>query len=129
MPRLAGVEIPDKKQIRYALTYIYGIGPARSAKILKSANIDPARMASDLKTEELSLLRDAIEKNYKVEGELRRELLVNVKRLRDISSWRGLRHQRRLPARGQRTRTNTRTVRGNVRKTVGSGKKPAASPT
>ncbi|MDP2734859.1 MAG: 30S ribosomal protein S13 [bacterium] len=129
MPRLAGVNIPDKKQIRFALTYIYGIGPARSGKILKEAKIDPARKAADLKTEELSMLRDLIEKNYKVEGELRRELMVNVKRLRDINSWRGLRHQKRLPARGQRTRTNTRTVRGNVRKTVGSGKKPAASPT
>jgi len=129
MPRLAGVEIPDKKQIRYSLRYIFGVGPARSEKILQTAKIDPMTKASALKTEELGQLRDAIEKEFKVEGELRREIMTNIKRLRDINSWRGLRHQKRLPARGQRTKTNTRTVRGNVRKTVGSGKKPAASPT
>ncbi|MCH7828385.1 30S ribosomal protein S13 [Patescibacteria group bacterium] len=129
MPRLAGVNIPDKKQIKVALTYIYGIGEAASVKILQQAKINPQKEAGELKTEELSILRDIIEKGFKIEGSLRREVMLNIKRLRDIGSWRGLRHQKRLPVRGQRTSTNTRTVRGNVTKTVGSGKKPAASPT
>jgi len=129
MPRLAGINIPDKKQIKVALTYIYGIGAAASEKILQQANINPQKKAGELKTEELSTLRDIIEKGFKIEGGLRREVMINIKRLRDIGSWRGLRHQKRLPVRGQRTSTNNRTVRGNVRKTVGSGKKPPASPT
>ena len=129
MPRLAGVNIPDKKQIRVSLTYIYGIGEPASKKILQQAKIDPQKKAGELKTEELSVLRDIIEKGFKIEGGLRREVMMNIKRLRDIGSWRGLRHQKRLPVRGQRTSTNNRTVRGNVRKTVGSGKKAAASPT
>jgi len=129
MPRLAGVNIPDKKHIRVALTYIFGIGGAASERILKQVKINPQKKAGELKTEELNQLRDVIEKDFKIEGDLRREVMMNIKRLRDIGSWRGLRHQKRLPVRGQRTSTNTRTVRGNVRKTVGSGKKPAASPT
>lgn len=129
MPRLAGVNIPDKKQIRVSLTYIYGIGEPASKKILQQAKIDPQKKAGELKTEELSVLRDIIEKGFKIEGGLRREVMMNIKRLRDIGSWRGLRHQKRLPVRGQRTSTNNRTIRGNVRKTVGSGKKAAASPT
>ncbi|MCH8244701.1 30S ribosomal protein S13 [Patescibacteria group bacterium] len=129
MPRLAGVNIPDKKQIWVSLTYIYGIGEPASKKILQQAKIDPQKKAGELKTEELSVLRDIIEKGFKIEGGLRREVMMNIKRLRDIGSWRGLRHQKHLPVRGQRTSTNNRTVRGNVRKTVGSGKKAAASPT
>ena len=129
MPRLAGVNIPDKKQIRFSLPYIFGVGKASSDRILKKAKIDGQKKAGELTTQELSVLRDIIEKELKVEGDLRREVMLSVKRLRDIGSWRGLRHQKRLPARGQRTKTNTRTVRGNVRKTVGSGKKPAATPT
>ena len=129
MPRLAGVQIPDNKRIDISLTYIYGIGRTLSSRILKQANIDPSRKGSQLKTEEINLLRDIIEKSYKIEGELRRELMANIKRLKDIGSWRGFRHMRRLPVRGQRTRTNNRTIRGNVRKTVGSGRKPAATPT
>ena len=129
MPRLAGVNIPDKKHIKVALTYIYGIGEAASVKILHQAKINPQKKAGELKTEELSALRGVLEKGFTIEGDLRREVMMNIKRLRDIGSWRGLRHQKRLPVRGQRTSTNTRTVRGNVRKTVGSGKKPAASPT
>ena len=129
MPRLAGVNIPDKKQIRVSLTYIYGIGEPASKKILQQAKIDPQKKAGELKTEELSVLRDIIEKGFKIEGGLRREVMMNIKRLRDIGSWRGLRHQKRLPVRGQRTSTNNRTIRGNVRKTVGYGKKAAASPT
>ena len=129
MPRLAGVNIPDKKQIWVSLTYIYGIGEAASKKILQQTKINPQKKAGELKTEELSVLRDIIEKGFKIEGGLRREVMMNIKRLRDIGSWRGLRHQKHLPVRGQRTSTNNRTVRGNVRKTVGSGKKAAASPT
>jgi len=129
MPRLAGVNIPDKKHIKVALTYIFGIGLARSERILQQAKTNPQKKAGELKTEELNILRDIIDKEFKVEGALRREVMMNVKRLRDIGAWRGLRHQKRLPVRGQRTSTNSRTIRGNVRKTVGSGKKPAASPT
>ncbi len=129
MPRLAGITIPDNKNIEVSLTYIFGIGPALSRKILEQAKISPLQKASKLKTEELNLLKEIIEKNYKIEGELRREQMMSIKRLKDIGTWRGVRHMRRLPARGQRTKTNNRTIRGNVRKTVGSGRKPAATPT
>lgn len=129
MPRIAGISIPDNKNIVVSLGYIYGIGPALSLKIIQEAKVSPTVRASQLKPEELNRLKDIIEKGYKVEGELRREVLSNVKRLRDIGSWRGLRHMKKLPVRGQRTKTNMRTVKGNVRKTMGSGRKPAASPT
>jgi len=129
MPRLVGVNIPEKKQIKIALTYIFGIGSANSVRILKQAKINLQKNAGELTTQELSALRDILEKEFTIEGDLRREVMMNIKRLRDIGSWRGLRHQKRLPVRGQRTSTNSRTIRGNVRKTVGSGKKPAASPT
>lgn len=129
MPRIAGINIPDNKQIIIGLSYIYGIGPSLSGKILKQAKIEPARKASQLTTEEVNRLKEIIEKNYKIEGELRREIMMNIKRLKDISSWRGIRHIKGLPVRGQKTKTNTRTIRGNVRKTVGSGRKPAATPT
>jgi len=129
MPRIAGINIPENKQIETSLTYIYGIGVSSSRKILNEAKINPATRAKDLTQEEINRLKDIIEKNYRAEGELRREILMNIKRLKDISSWRGMRHMRGLPVRGQRTRTNTRTVRGNVRKTVGSGRKPPPEPT
>lgn len=129
MPRIAGISIPDNKQIEIGLTYIYGVGPSLSKKILKQAQIDPKRKASELSAEEISRLKDIIEKNYIIEGELRREKMMNIKRLKDIGSWRGLRHIKGLPVRGQRTKTNTRTVRGNIRKTVGSGRKPSAEAT
>ncbi|MBI2038323.1 MAG: 30S ribosomal protein S13 [Candidatus Nealsonbacteria bacterium] len=129
MPRIAGINIPENKQILIALGYIYGIGRPLAGKILKEAAINPSVLAKDLKVEEMNRLKDVIEKNYKIEGELRREIMMNIKRLKDISAWRGLRHMRGLPVRGQKTRKNTRTVRGNVRKTVGSGRKPAAEPT
>lgn len=129
MPRIAGVNIPEKKQIKIALTYIFGIGLPNSTRILKQVKIDPQKKAKDLSAEELTMLRDSLEKEFTIEGDLRREVMMNIKRLRDIGSWRGSRHQKKLPARGQRTSTNSRTIRGNVRKTVGSGKKPAASPT
>jgi small subunit ribosomal protein S13 len=129
MPRIAGVNIPEKKQIFVALTYIYGVGLPLSRKILNSAKIDPYKKASQLTADETNRLREIIEKNYKVEGDLRREIIINIKRLKDIGSWRGMRHIKGLPVRGQKTRTNTRTVRGNVRKTVGSGRRPPAEPT
>ena len=129
MPRIAGVNIPDNKKIEVALTYVYGIGLALSKKILKEAHIDENRRASDLKTEELSKIKDIIEKNYHIEGMLKREIMMSIRRLHDIGSWRGSRHAKHLTVRGQRTRTNSRTVRGNVRKTVTSGRKPAATAT
>ena len=129
MPRIAGVNIPEQKQILIALTYIYGIGLALSRKILREAEIDPFIRAKDLTADEINRLKEIIEKNYKIEGELRREVMMNIKRLRDVGSWRGIRHIKGLPVRGQRTRTNTRTIRGNVRKTVGSGRKPPPTPT
>jgi len=129
MPRIAGVNIPENKQILIALCYIYGIGRPLADKILKEADIDPSIKAKDLKADQINRLKDIIEKTYKIEGELRREIMMNIKRLKDVSAWRGLRHMRGLPVHGQKTRKNTRTVRGNVRKTVGSGRKPAAEPT
>ncbi|OGZ69997.1 MAG: 30S ribosomal protein S13 [Candidatus Staskawiczbacteria bacterium RIFCSPHIGHO2_12_FULL_38_11] len=129
MPRIAGVNIPENKRIAIAVTYIYGIGNSLSKKILSEVKIDPNKKASELTQKEVNDLRDLIEKNYKIEGDLRRQVMINVKRLKDIGTWRGLRHMKKLPVRGQRTKTNTRTVRGNVRKTMGSGRKPAASPT
>jgi len=129
MPRIAGVNIPDNKRMEIALTHIYGIGRSLSSKILSQAKIDLNLKANKLSAEQLNLLKDIIEKKYKIEGELRRERMMNIKRLKDIGSYRGVRHIRGLPVRGQRTRTNTRTVRGNVRKTMGSGRRPAAEKT
>ena len=129
MPRIAGVNIPDQKPILIALTYIYGIGLSSSRKILSEAGVNFQKRAKDLTQEEVNALKEIIEKKYLIEGGLRREIIMNIKRLKDIGSWRGLRHLKGLPVRGQRTRTNTRTVRGNVRKTVGSGRKTPAEPT
>jgi small subunit ribosomal protein S13 len=129
MPRIVGINIPDNKHIEIALTYIYGIGRSLSRRILTSAQIPFTKKAAALTPQELNSLKEFIEKNYKTEGDLRRQIMMNIKRLKDIGAWRGLRHAKKLPVRGQRTRTNTRTVRGNVRKTVGSGRKPAAEPT
>lgn len=125
MPRIAGVNIPDNKRIEIALTYVYGIGRTLSNKILAQAKIDPNIRAQKLTAEEINRLREVIEKGLRVEGELRRERMMNVKRLKDIGSYRGIRHAKGLPVRGQRTKTNTRTVRGNVRKTMGSGRRSA----
>jgi small subunit ribosomal protein S13 len=129
MPRIAGINIPDNKQIVFALPYIYGVGLTLSKKILKQAGIQPERKASTLTSEETGRLKEIIEKNYKIEGELRREIMMNIKRLKDVNCCRGVKHIKGLPVHGQRTKTNSRTVRGNVRKTVGSGRKPAATPT
>ncbi len=129
MPRIAGINIPDNKQIGVGLGYIYGIGLSLAKKILKETKIESTRKASELTADEVSKLKDIIEKNYTIEGELRREKMMNIKRLKDIGTWRGLRHIKGLPVRGQKTKTNNRTVRGNIRKTVGSGRKPPAEAT
>lgn len=129
MPRIAGVNIPENKRIEIALTYVYGIGRSLAGKILKQAKINPDVKAAKLSTEEVSKLREVVEKEFQVEGELRQDKMMNIKRLKDISCYRGMRHQKGLPVRGQRTKTNTRTVRGNVRKTMGSGRKKSAEKT
>ena len=118
MPRIVGVDIPKEKRIEIALGYIYGIGRALSNKILKIANVNPDKRAKDLTEEEIARLSSVIQKDYKVEGDLRREVSANIKRLIDVGSYRGLRHRRGLPVRGQRTKTNARTRKG-PRKTVG----------
>ncbi|MBI3957312.1 MAG: 30S ribosomal protein S13 [Chloroflexi bacterium] len=123
MARIAGVDIPRDKRVVISLTYIYGIGRTTSDQILEAMGIDPSKRVRDLDNNELTLLRDYIDKNYRVEGDLRREVSMNIKRLIEIGSYRGLRHRRNLPVRGQRTRTNARTRRG-VRRTV-AGKKRA----
>jgi small subunit ribosomal protein S13 len=128
MLRISGATIPENKRIEIALTYVYGIGLFSSKEILKQAGIDSSRRVSDLKTDELNKIREIVEKKYRTEGILRKEVMMNIKRLKEINSWRGSRHTKKLPTRGQRTKTNSRTVRGNVRKTVGSGKKPPPSP-
>jgi len=129
MPRVSGVNLPNQKQIVIALTYLYGIGLTLSKKVLADAKVDPLKKTNDLTSEEVSRIQELITKNYKVEGELRKDKMLNIKRLKEISCWRGGRHARGLPVRGQTTRVNSRTVRGNVRKTVGSGKKAAPAPT
>lgn len=123
MARIAGVTIPAQKRIIVGLTYIYGIGDNRAAQILKQAKVDENIRAKDLTLEQENAIRVIVEKEYRVEGELRREVMGNVKRLKDIGSYRGSRHAKKLPVRGQRTKSNSRTVRGNVRKTAGSGRR------
>ena len=130
MARVAGLDLPKNKRIDVALTYLYGIGKATSNQLLEKLNgaIDPTTRVKDLNENQLSLLNNLLTKEYKVEGELRRDVQANVQRLYEINSYRGARHRRNLPVRGQRTRTNARTRRGR-RKTVGAGKaeaKPAA---
>lgn len=125
MARIAGVTLPKEKRIEIALTYVFGIGKKISNNILVQTGIDPNTRTKDLSEEQVNNLREVIEKDYKVEGELKREILTNIKRLKEIGSYRGSRHAKNLPVRGQSTKTNSRTVRGNVRKTVGSGRKPA----
>ncbi len=131
MPRLLGIDIPKEKRTEIALTYIYGIGRTLSNKILKIANISPDKRAKDLTEDEVARLATIIQKDYKVEGDLRRDISANIKRLIDAGTYRGFRHRRGLPVRGQRTRTNARTRKG-PRKTVGiqrqKSEKPAAKP-
>jgi len=127
--RIAGVTIPNEKRVEIALTYIFGVGRPRSNDILKAAGVDRNKRVKDLNEEEVNKLRVIIEKEHRVEGDLRREIMGNIKRLKEIGSYRGLRHARNLPVRGQRTKTNSRTVRGNKRQTAVSGKKMAAQKT
>ncbi|MCB0083015.1 MAG: 30S ribosomal protein S13 [Caldilineaceae bacterium] len=124
MARIAGVDIPREKRVEISLTYIYGIGRKSSQDILANTQIDPNTRVKDLDENQLTRLREYIDRNYKVEGDLRREVSMNIKRLIEIGTYRGLRHRRNLPSRGQRTRTNARTLRGS-KKTV-AGKKRAA---
>jgi len=122
MARIAGIDLPKEKRIEVALTYIYGIGLPLSIKILKQAGVNPDTRAKDMKEDEVSRVAAIIQKEYKVEGDLRREISQNIKRLIDIDSYRGYRHRRSLPVRGQRTKTNARTRKG-PRKTVGVTRK------
>lgn len=123
MARISGVNIPTDKRVEIALTYIYGVGLTRSQKILKQTNIDGNTRVKDLTEGEIGRIREVLEKNFKVEGDLRREVSLNVNRLKEVGSYRGTRHKLGLPTRGQRTKTNSRTKRGGKRVTVGSGKK------
>ena len=120
--RISGITISEKKQLAFGLTDVYGIGRARAKKILEAAGIDHTKKPADLNTDEENKIRQAIEQ-YRVEGDLKREISGNIKRLKDIRSYRGTRHAYGLPVRGQRTKTNSRTRRGNVRKTMGSGRR------
>lgn len=129
MPRIAGINIPDNKKIIYSLAYLYGIGQNLAKKIILESKINPNKRAKDLTVEELNRLKEYVEKNYKIEGDLKRVIQSNIKRLREIGAYRGYRHSRGLPVRGQRTKTNSRTRRGNVRKTMGSGRKKSAEKT
>ncbi len=128
MPRIAGIDIPEKKQIKVGLTYIFGIGDSLALKSLKEAGVDPNKRSKDLTEKEITDLRKIIEKDHKIEGDLRRDIMGNIKRLKEIKCWRGIRHIKKLPVRGQKTKKNSRTVRGNVRRTVGSGRKAAPAP-
>jgi len=127
--RVSGVTIPKQKVIGISLTYVFGIGPTRSKKILKSAGVDETIRTKDLSREQEDKIRNVIEKEYTTEGDLRRKVGANIKRLKDIKSYRGGRHIKRLPLRGQRTKTNSRTRRGNTRNMAVSGKKKAAQKT
>jgi small subunit ribosomal protein S13 len=123
MVRIAGVTLPEKKPIMVALTAIYGIGRSKAMMILKDAGVDPLKRTNALTGEEAARIRERIEKNEVVEGELRRRVVGSIKLLKDLKTYRGMRHAKKLPVRGQRTRTNSRTVRGNVRRTVTSGRR------
>ncbi len=127
--RISGINLPDKKRMAIALTYVYGIGRPLSEKILAALKINTDVKARDLTSGEEHKLREYIETNLKVEGELRREVAMNIKHHKDIGTYRGARHIKGLPVRGQRTKTNSRTVRGNVRRTAGSGRRSAAEKT
>lgn len=122
--RIAGINIPDNKRLEIALGYLYGVGNSLAREILSKANISFDKKAKDLSEAEQNVIRDLVEK-HKIEGDLRREIASNIKRLKEIKSYRGSRHSKRLPSRGQRTKTNSRTLRGNVRVTMGSGRKKA----
>ncbi|SRR6056297_534526 len=120
--RITGVNIPDDKKIKIALTYIFGVGQTLAEEILGKADVDQEKRAKDLSSKEVSKVQKIIEEDYVIEGELRQKRKQNINRLKNIDSYRGKRHSKDLPVRGQRTKTNSRTVRGNVRKTAGSGR-------
>ena len=122
MARIAGVDIPRDKRVEISLTYIFGIGLTTSQKVLAAVGVNPDTRVKDLTDEEVNRLREFIDRNYRVEGDLRREVALNIKRLQEIGCYRGIRHRRKLPVRGQRTRTNARTLRG-AKKTVGARRK------
>lgn len=126
MARIAGVSLPSNKRIIIALQYIYGVGETRAQQVLAKAKVDADVRVKDLTADQENVIRTIVEKEYRVEGDLRRDNLSNIKRLKDIGSYRGTRHVKGLPVRGQRTKTNSRTVRGNVRKTAGSGRRVLA---
>ncbi len=123
MARISGVTLPNDKRIVIALTYIYGVGDSTARKVLKEANISHEIRAKDLTEDQANAIRQILEKQYRLEGDLRRTTLSNIKRLKEIGCYRGARHIKHLPARGQRTKTNSRTVRGNVRRTMTSGRR------
>lgn len=127
MARIAGVDIPGKKHAWISLQYIYGIGPTLAQRILGKTNVNPDTKVEELPEEELNRIREVIDREYKVEGELRKEVSLNIKRLIDIGSYRGLRHRRGLPVRGQRTRTNARTRKGKPKTVAGRGQKRGAT--
>lgn len=120
--RIAGTNIPKEKKIAFSLRYVYGIGPTLADRVLKKAKIDPDTRTKDLSIEQEDKIRAIVEKENVTEGDLRREVGANIKRFKDIKCYRGVRHMKHLPCRGQRTKTNSRTVRGNTRKTMGSGR-------
>lgn len=127
MARIAGVDIPREKQVLFSLQYIYGIGPSRSRRILERTGIKPDTSVDKLTEDEVNRLREVIDREFRVEGELRKEVNLNIKRLIDIGSYRGLRHRRSLPVRGQRTRTNARTKRGSRKTVAGRGQRRGMS--
>jgi small subunit ribosomal protein S13 len=123
MARIAGVSLPQTKRVDIALQYIFGIGATTAKRIIEMTGVPAETRVKDLTEAQANKLREVVEKQHKVEGELRREVLANIKRLKEIGSYRGSRHVKGLPVRGQRSKTNSRTVRGNVRRTMGSGKR------
>ncbi|MFN7035452.1 MAG: 30S ribosomal protein S13 [Bellilinea sp.] len=127
MARIEGVDLPRNKRVEVALTYIYGIGPTRARKILSETKVNPDTRVKDLTETDVNLLRDYIAQNYKVEGDLRREVQMNIKRLIEIGCYRGLRHRRNLPVHGQRTRTNARTRKGPKKTVAGRGRRRGAT--
>lgn len=127
MARIEGVDLPRNKRVEVALTYIFGIGPTRADQILKSTSVNPDTRVKDLTETEVGAIRDYIGKNYKVEGDLRREVQMNIKRLIEIGCYRGMRHRRNLPAHGQRTRTNARTAKGPKKTVAGRGRRRGAA--
>ena len=126
MARIEGVDLPRNKRVEVGLTYLYGIGPTRAQKILAGTKVNPDTRVKDLSEADVAAIRDFISKNYKVEGDLRREVQMSIKRLIEIGSYRGMRHRRNLPVRGQRTRTNSRTRKGTKKTVAGRGRRRGA---